>query len=115
MNKETANRITRTLNCIIIQYKSELSDKTLVKSINATHDHTINSYTNQGLQVIPLCQERGTQRFTFLICIKMFILKLQARNPENLLQANMQSPTRTKIPINQMFVRLFSYRFVNID
>ena len=51
----------------------------------------------------------------FLICIKMFILKLQARNPEKLLQANIQSPTRIKISINQMFIRLFSHRFVNRD
>ena len=58
---------------------------------------------------------RGTQRFPFLICIKMFIRRLQASNPEILLQANIQSPTRTKISINQMFVRLFSHRFVYRD
>ena len=39
---------------------------------------------------------------SFLICIKMFILKLQARNPEKILQANIQSPTRIKISRNQM-------------
>ena len=32
-----------------------------------------------------------------MICIKMFILKLQARNLEKLLQANKQSPTRIKM------------------
>ena len=53
----------------------------------------------------------GTQRFTVLICIEMFILKLQARDPEKLWQAHIQSPTRIKMLINQISVR-FSHRFV---
>ena len=49
------------------------------------------------------------------ICIKMFILKLQASNPEKLLQANLQSPTRIKISKNHMIMRLFFHRFVYKD
>ena len=43
-------------------------------------------------------------KLNLLICIKIFILKLQARNPEKLLQADIQSPTRIKISINQMCI-----------
>ena len=33
-------------------------------------------------------QKRGTQRFKFMICMKMLILKLKARKSGKLLQAN---------------------------
>ena len=58
---------------------------------------------------------RALNDLFFLIFIKMFILKFQARNAEKLLQANLQSPTRIKISRNQMCMRLFFHRFINRD
>ena len=45
----------------------------------------------------PCCVDvRGTQRFTFLICIKIFILKLQARNPEKAIASKNTSSYQNK-------------------
>ena len=55
------------------------------------------------------------EKIKTLIFIKMFIPRLQVRNPEKILQANKQSPTGIKISVNKIRIRLFSQRLVFRD
>ena len=72
---------------------------TICYSKEMTDDRIIERFV--VFEVGCLSKWRGTQRYTFSKSIKMFIQKLQARNPDKLLQANIQSPTRIKISIKK--------------